>query len=503
MYSTRASIRLSRRLCKQYDTVHSVKTPFRRISSNGADASHTSTPSESEVTSARAYCLNLLQTYDAPSYTLQTFIPTSARDAYLAIRAFNTSIAQIPDTVTNATVGAMRMEFWRQTISSTFAGRPPKEPVAILLSHALSTLSSHSQSLSSSSSSSSFSSMPKSWFLRIISAREQYLNNAPYPSLDALESYAESTYSTLLYLTLSALPLSSLTADHIASHIGKASGIVAVLRGLPLLAFPSPAPHHSNRSGLGLGLGASGLESTRQGAVTLPLDIMAEAGVKEEEVFRRGADAPGLRDAVFAVATRANDHLITARQMLKNVFAGQDVGHEFEHAAEQLEHRDYPSHYSSSPLSPSPSPPPSRTQNRPPEAYDSADDPSGGGYDLSRETYSSFTSYDTPTPSTSTPTSSGSSPFGTAPAQTRQDSLSPSLSSGITAQKEYQQHQHQHNIQLEEVERAFGVYMPAVATSLWLEKLEKLDFDVFRPELRGREWKLPWKAYWAFTRRRI
>jgi NADH dehydrogenase [ubiquinone] 1 alpha subcomplex assembly factor 6 len=129
---------------------------------------------------------------------------------------------------------------------------------------------------------------------------------------------------------------------------------------------------------------------------------MAETGVKEEEVFRLGAEAPGLKDAIFKVATRSNDHLITAREMLKNLQQGQGAGHEFEHEGEE-----------------------------------------GHQY----------------------PESKGSP---------RSD-----------------------------LERGFGVLMPAVATRLWLEKLEKLDFDVFKPDLRSREWKLPWKAYWEYSRRRI
>ena len=245
--------------------------------------------------------------------------------------------------------------------------------------------------------------MSKNWFLRIISAREQYLNNAPYPSLEALERYAENTYSTLLYLTLSDLPISSVAADHLASHIGKAVGISAVLRGLPLIAFPPPPNHHSNHAGLG---GSLGTQQSRRGAVTLPLDIMAETGVREEDVIRLGAEAPGLRDAIFKVATRASDHLITAREMLKNVRAGQDVGHDFEHEGEEGHIYD--------------------------SSYGNAGESKGPGDDI---------------------------------------------------------------------ERAFGVFMPAVATNLWLEKLQKLDFDVFREELRRREWKLPWKAYFAYRRR--
>lgn len=236
--------------------------------------------------------------------------------------------------------------------------------------------------------------------MKVINAREQYMDNRPYTSLSDLETYAENTYSTLMYLTLAALPLHSMAADHVASHIGKATGIAAVLRGLPLLAFPPPPNHHSNSAGF-----SGGNSRGNQGSVVLPLDVMAEAGVKEEEVFRQGADAPGLKDAVFVVATRANDHLITAREMLKNLQQGKDAGHGFEHEGEE-----------------------------------------GHQYVQSE--------------------SKGSS-------------------------------------QADEIERGFGVLMPALSTKLWLEKLEKHDFDVFRPELRAGNWLLPWKGYWAYSRRSI
>ena len=337
--------------------------------------------------------------YDSPSYTLLPFIPISSQSAYLAIRAFNLEIARVAETVSTLQVGALRLQFWRDNITSTFDGRPPKQPVAVLLAEAIELLSHRSNGQSRFS---------KSWFMRVISAREQYLNNAPYPTLEALEKYAESTYSTLLYLTLQSLPLSSVTADHLASHIGKASGIVAILRGLPLLAFPPPLNHHSNNSGLS-GMVQDQRWRQQQGSVTLPLDIMASAGVREEDVLRQGAEASGLRDAVFQVATRASDHLITARSMLSNLRTGNDVGHGFEHEGEE-----------------------------------------GHVYD-----------HETPT----------------------------SSSTSLT------------NVQFTEVEQAFGVLMPAVSTSLWLDRLQKVDFDIFRTELRRREWRLPFKAFLAYRRR--
>jgi NADH dehydrogenase [ubiquinone] 1 alpha subcomplex assembly factor 6 len=283
----------------------------------------------------------------------------------------------------------MRMQFWRDAVTKALAGTPHKEPVAILLASAAQDL--HARSGGKAR-------LSKTWFHRIINTREQYLENPPYPTLSSLESYAENTYSTMLYLTLSALPQTSITTDHIASHIGKAMGIVAVLRGIPLIAFPPQQP-------LGTNGAITGSSGSHHGAVLLPLDVMADAGVKEEDVFRQGAAASGLRDAVFTVATRANDHLITAREMLTNLRSEGNVGHDFEHEEEH--------------------------QYRPQE-----------------------------------------------------------LNTGSEAK-------------LVEVERAFGVFMPSIATQSWLDRLQKADFDIFDHSLRTADWKLPWKAYWAFSRKNL
>ena len=285
------------------------------------------------------------------------------------------------------------MQFWRDSLEKTFAGVPPQEPVAILLHNALSMLRGRKPGFSTNAM--------KAWFLRIVSNREQYMDSRPYPDMSALETYAENTYSSLMYLTLASLPMSSIAADHLVSHIGKATGIATVLRGLPLIAFPPPPKHHSNNAAFGGHLGQ--ISGSRQGSVLIPLDVMAECGVKEEDVLRQGAEAPGLKDAIFKIATRANDHIITAREMLRTLQRGEEVGHDFEHE------------------------------------------------------------------------------------QDRQDNE-------LVSEK---------TMQPQELDRAFGVFMPAVSTRLWLEKLEKHDFNIFHPQLRVRDWRLPWKAYWAYSRRSI
>jgi len=49
------------------------------------------------------------------------------------------------------------------------------------------------------------------------------------------------------------------------------------------------------------------------------LDICAKHNLVQETVFRQGPEAPGLKDVVLEVATRANDHLHTARQYINEM----------------------------------------------------------------------------------------------------------------------------------------------------------------------------------------
>ena len=62
--------------------------------------------------------------------------------------------------------------------------------------------------------------------------------------------------------------------------------------------------------------------------MVIPANITAKHHVNHEEVFRRGPAAEGLQDAVYEFAVVANDHLITARETLKNASGRLDVPRE-------------------------------------------------------------------------------------------------------------------------------------------------------------------------------
>lgn len=110
--------------------------------------------------------------------------------------------------------------------------------------------------------------------------------------MDSLLAHAESTSSTFNYLLLALLSLSSSeTLSHAASHVGVSQTIATLLRSLP---------YHAHK-----------------GKMVIPAEVTAKHGVSQEEVFRYGGEAKGVDEAVFEFATVANDHLMTAREMLK------------------------------------------------------------------------------------------------------------------------------------------------------------------------------------------
>jgi NADH dehydrogenase [ubiquinone] 1 alpha subcomplex assembly factor 6 len=51
--------------------------------------------------------------------------------------------------------------------------------------------------------------------------------------------------------------------------------------------------------------------------MVIPAEITARHGVSQEEVFRRGAEAEGVRDAVWEFASTANEQLNVARDTFR------------------------------------------------------------------------------------------------------------------------------------------------------------------------------------------
>ncbi|XP_027259296.1 NADH dehydrogenase (ubiquinone) complex I, assembly factor 6 isoform X1 [Cricetulus griseus] len=221
------------------------------------------------------YCLELLRKRDYESYLCSLLFPAGCRNSVSALRAFNVELAQVKDSVSEKTIGLMRMQFWKKAVEDMYCDNPPHQPVAIELWKAVKR---HN--------------LTKRWLLRIIDEREKNLDDKAYHSIQELENYAENTQSSLLYLTLEVLGVKDLHADHAASHIGKAQGIVTCLRA---------TPYHGSRR-----------------KVFLPMDVCVQHGVSQEDFLRRNQDK-NVRDVIYDLASQAHLHLKHARSFHRSV----------------------------------------------------------------------------------------------------------------------------------------------------------------------------------------
>ncbi|XP_061304054.1 NADH dehydrogenase (ubiquinone) complex I, assembly factor 6 isoform X3 [Pezoporus flaviventris] len=162
------------------------------------------------------YCAELVRKRDYEGFLCSLLLPVESRTSAFALRAFNVELAQIKDSITQKTTGLMRMQFWRDAVEGIYCDNPPHQPIATELWRAVKR---HN--------------LTKMWFMKIIDEREKNLDDRAYRNIQELEKYAENTQSALLYLTLEMLGVRDVHADHAASHIGKAQGIVTCLRATP------------------------------------------------------------------------------------------------------------------------------------------------------------------------------------------------------------------------------------------------------------------------------
>mmetsp|Transcript_876 Transcript_876/g.3201 ORF Transcript_876/g.3201 Transcript_876/m.3201 type:complete len:349 (-) Transcript_876:267-1313(-) len=219
------------------------------------------------VSKAFEYCESSVRRYDYDHYLCSLYLPRELRPVAIATRAFNVETAQVADVTRHESLAVMRLQWWREAVDDIFKGKAVDHPVARLLAAVYGPKSSRTA---------------KRWLQRIIDAREEDLRVRAQPAtLADVEAYAERTMSSLLYLTLHAGGVSDAAADHAASHLGKAQGIVRLLLG---------TKHHSMYR-----------------RVYLPAAVTNAHGVSQEELFQL-RDSDALREVFLSVAAAAKAH---------------------------------------------------------------------------------------------------------------------------------------------------------------------------------------------------
>lgn len=218
-----------------------------------------------------AYCAAQLRRDDADRYATTLFAPSDDRDGLTALYAFNAEIAKTRDVVTQPLVGAMRLQWWRESIEGLAAGNVRRHPVVLVLAALR-----HRRALDSG------------LFEKLIAAREIDLEEAAPATLEALEAYCRETSSPLVQLAVQALGEGGDAAMLAADEIGVAWALTGTLRATAFHAA-------RNRS-------------------LLPADILGGA------ILSAKSDTdPRVREAVRGVAERAQQHLESARRLRARV----------------------------------------------------------------------------------------------------------------------------------------------------------------------------------------
>ncbi|XP_053678056.1 NADH dehydrogenase (ubiquinone) complex I, assembly factor 6 homolog [Anopheles nili] len=222
-------------------------------------------------------CLNLVRNNDKENFLCTLLLKNPERRSALAVRAFNVEVAKVSAKVSAGNVGVMPLKFWDDTVGTLYRDHginAPEHPVIHELRRAI---NEHK--------------LTKMYFQRLVSSRTNA--NLNFLTVKQLEDYAEHSVSSVLYLLLEVHGMRNVQCDHAASHLGKAQGIVNLLRSIPY--------------------------QTRRNAVPIPQEILMAHGVNQERMVRNRKDDKGVEEVTFSLASVAFRHLETAKGLMKTV----------------------------------------------------------------------------------------------------------------------------------------------------------------------------------------
>lgn len=217
-----------------------------------------------------AYCREQVMRHDRDRFRTVLFAPPDSRSDLCVLYAFNLEVAKIPETVSEPMLGALRLQWWRDTLDEAYRGAPRRHAVATPLA---ATIAAHG--------------LTRAYFDRLLDARAHDMDESGFGTMAAMTAYAEDTAGALLRLALETLGARDTSADAaVADHLGAAWALTGLLRALPY--------------------------RLQQGRGTLPADLLARHGVEPRTLRAFRADAP-VRAAVEAVAEIAAGRLTAAR----------------------------------------------------------------------------------------------------------------------------------------------------------------------------------------------
>jgi len=208
----------------------------------------------------------LVRRSDPDRYLSALFAPAQARPRLLALYAFNVEIARVADTVREPMMGEIRLEWWRETLASSRAGRPRAHPVAQALAELFAAVA-----------------LPIEPFEAMITGRA--FDSSPDVLADraAVEAYCDATSGNVMRLAGAVL-------GGVDEDLSRAAGTAYALAGI-LRSIPHHAARHKS---------------------FLPESLMQSVGLTKDALFVRH-ERDRVKAIVAQMALWANEHLAIAR----------------------------------------------------------------------------------------------------------------------------------------------------------------------------------------------
>ena len=203
---------------------------------------------------------------DPDRYFSALFAPAGARPLLFALYAFNHEVARVAETVREPMLGAIRLEWWRETVESAYHGNARSHDVARGLAALFQSAP-----------------LPLADFEAIIAARAFDSSADHFADLAALEAYVDATGGGVMRLAAKIIGGDpSLVRDAALAY-----GLAGLLRSL-------------------------GFHNARH-KLYMPLDLLGAVGLTPEIFFELKHD-PRVDAVAHQLALRSRDHFLAARK---------------------------------------------------------------------------------------------------------------------------------------------------------------------------------------------
>lgn len=219
---------------------------------------------------AYSHCAELVRDADEDRFLAVQFAPPEKRPHLLSLYAFSHEAARVRDSVREAMIGEIRLQWWRDTLQGEARGDVRANPIAAALDDTIVKFR-----------------LPRQALVDLIDARVFDLYDDLMPNLNDLEGYCGETSSSLFRIASIILVDGADPGNaDAAGHAGVAYAITGLLR-----AFPWHA---------------------RRGQVFIPSEVLARHGVVREDIVS-GRGGPGLMGALSDMRAVARWHLQQTR----------------------------------------------------------------------------------------------------------------------------------------------------------------------------------------------